>query len=326
MSAADRAAGVDPRVSVVIPCHSDERWGSLVAAVDSVLAQDVRPAEIVVVVDHNEKLYALARAELAGVTVLRNAYDRGVSGNRNTGVRHTSTPLIVLLDDDAMAHPGWLSGLVAPFEDPGVVGTGGAIRPMWQAGRPGWFPEEFLWAVGGSEPDGPRPNRVVRNVWSANMAVRREVFLAVDGFRAGFGKVGDRARPEDTDLCLRMARYAGGSWVFVPGALVDHRVPAERASRRTFLRRCYQEGRGKIEMARLNTGEMLRDERDYVRRDLPRGLARELGAFLRGHGMVHAARAGALVAGLACALAGALAEMLSAPAPLSGGVPAEATP
>src|SRR5439155_17283798 len=143
------------------------------------------------------------------------------------GIRHTRTPLVALLDDDAYAHPGWLAGLVAPFVDPSVIGTGGAIEPEWEARQPFWLPNEFLWTVGGSW-TGSRVPEPTRNVWSASMAVRRDVFDAVGGFRAGFGKLGDRSRPEDTELCLRMSRHGGGQWIFVPDAVIGHPVPAER--------------------------------------------------------------------------------------------------
>src|SRR5947208_16527275 len=111
------AAAVRSDVGIVIPCHSEKRWGQLSAAVASALAQRPRPVEVVVVVDHNEALYQRARSELSGVTVLRNRYpERGVSGNRNTGVFHLDTPLVGLLDDDVAAHPGWLAAAVAPFD------------------------------------------------------------------------------------------------------------------------------------------------------------------------------------------------------------------
>nr|BFE71392.1 hypothetical protein GCM10020092_046930 [Actinoplanes digitatis] len=71
------------------------------------------------------------------------------------------------------------------------------------------MPAEFLWAVGGSYAGMPTSTAPIRNVWSASMVVRRETFLAVGGFRTGFGKLGNQNRPEDTELCLRMSALAG---------------------------------------------------------------------------------------------------------------------
>ncbi|MDQ7905783.1 glycosyltransferase family 2 protein [Phytohabitans sp. ZYX-F-186] len=298
-------------VSVVIPTHDERRWARLVATVRSVREQSPAPAKVVVAVDHNPELLARVRRELPGVTAVGNEHARGVSGTRNTGVAHTGTPVVALLDDDTVAHPGWLAGLVRPFADPRVVGTGGAIMPGWQR-RPDWFPDALLWAVGASETGVSPIPATVRNVWSGSMAVRREVFTAVGGFRVGFGKVGGRSRPEDTELCLRMSRHTGGHWVHVPLARVDHSIPDGTVSLRYLLRRCYHEGRGKVEMSRLLGGrDSLSSEREYLRRTVPLAVGRDLAGAVRGterHGL---ARAGTVVAGLAAAAAGGAVEWLS---------------
>jgi GT2 family glycosyltransferase len=302
----DHAAG---DVSVVIPCYTEQRWDQLVAAVASARTQLPAPVETVVVVDHNEALAARLRREVPDVTVLSNAYQRGVSGTRNTGVFHTTTPIVALLDDDARARPDWLSRLVEPFSDPAVVGTGGAISPVWDRPRPSWFPDEFLWTVASSYTGMPTTTAPVRNVWSANMAVRRASFDVVGGFRVGFGKVGDRSRPEDTELCLRMSAATGGRWMYVPGAQVDHPVPIPRTTKRYFVTRCYHEGRGKVEMARLNPGqENLGSERDYLRRTLPRAVRRGVTDTLRGRGLANTAKAAAVITGVAAAAVGGIVE------------------
>jgi GT2 family glycosyltransferase len=303
-----------PAVSVVMPCHTDERWSCIVAAVESAKAQTLAPAEIIVVVDHNPKLYSRMRRELSGVTVLENRYAKGVSGNRNTGAFHAGTEIVAFLDDDVIADPEWLGRLVAPFADPAVVGTGGGINPNWLRARPGWFPDEFLWAVGGTYTGMPTTTAPVRNVWSASMAVRRDRFIAVGGFLTGFGKDGNRNRPEDTELCLRMAAGAG-HWMYVPDAVIAHAVPAGRDNMRFFLKRCYAEGRGKVQMAGLNDGDSLSSERDYLRRTLPRAVVRELADAGRGRGAKHALRAGAVLVGVAAAGFGAAVEVASSARP-----------
>ena len=264
------------------------------------------------VVDHNPALYRRARRDLSGVTVLENLYAQGVSGNRNTGAFHTRTPLIAFLDDDTIAEPDWLVKLVTPFADPAVIGAGGGIDPSWAGVRPRWMPDEFLWAVGGSYSGMPTVTAPIRNVWSASMIVRRDTFMKVGGFRTGFGKLGDQNRPEDTELCLRMSEVSGGHWMFVPAAMIRHHVPAERATFAFFMRRCYAEGRGKVQMAGLNTkADSLGTERDYLR-SLPKAVIRDIAAAGRGRGLSHALRAGTVVAGVAAAGFGGAVETISA--------------
>ena len=298
--------------TVVIPTHSEERWPSLVRTIASARSQNHVPADIIVVVDHNAAHFRRIRRDLAGVTVLENAYAQGVSGNRNTGAFHAKTPLIAFLDDDTSADPSWLGRLIRPFADERVVGTGGGINPEWQVRRPRWMPEEFLWAVGGSYAGMPTRTAPIRNVWSASMVVRRETFAAVGGFRVGFGKLGDRNRPEDTELCLRMSALDGGHWMYVPEATIRHEVPARRATFAFFLRRCYAEGRGKVQMAGLHDGNRsLGAERDYLR-SLPKAVVRNLGHALRGRGVDYALRAGGVVAGVTAAAYGGVVETVAA--------------
>jgi hypothetical protein len=296
---------------VVIPCHSTRRWPQLVRAVESVHAQTPRPAQVVVAVDHNEELLVRARRELAGVTVIPNALVPGASGNRNTGITHTDTPLVALLDDDAQARPGWLAHLTEPFVDDDVIGSGGAVVPAWERPRPRWFPDELLWAIAATSDTRSVPG-TVRNVWSASMALCRAAFDAAGGFHIGFGTRDHRTGMEDTELCLRMSRVAGGRWVYVPDAVVDHAVPVERTTVRYLVARCYREGQGKIKMARVVGGTALLDvERNYLRATMSRAVAGGFGRALRGRGLVHATRAAVLFAGVAAALAGGAAGALA---------------
>ncbi|MEV6635338.1 glycosyltransferase family 2 protein [Actinoplanes sp. NPDC051470] len=300
-----------PEISIVIPTHTEQRWSSLVRTVACARSQIYTPAEVVVVVDHNPALYRRARRDLQGVTVLENLYAQGVSGNRNTGAFHTHTALIAFMDDDITAEPDWLGRLVAPFADPKVIGTGGGISPAWEGTEPRWMPEEFLWAVGGSYAGMPTEISPIRNVWSASMVVRREAFVQVGGFRTGFGKLGGQNRPEDTELCIRLSQATGGHWMYVPDAVIRHEVPASRSTFSFFIKRCYAEGRGKVQMAGLNTkGDSLGAERDYLR-SLPRAVVRNIAAASRGRGVAHALKAGSVLAGVAAAGVGGAVETLS---------------
>ena len=44
---------------------------------------------------------------------------------KNYGAQRTTTEFVVMLDSDAAPQPGWLSGLLQPFEDPEVMAVGG---------------------------------------------------------------------------------------------------------------------------------------------------------------------------------------------------------
>jgi GT2 family glycosyltransferase len=302
---------MNPAVSVVIPTYDPGRFPILTELVATVQRQTVTPESIVVVVDHNDALVERATRELPGVTVLANAFGRGVSGNRNTGALHSATPLIAFLDDDTTPGDDWLERMTSVFTDKAVIGAGGALVPKWER-PPTWVPDEFLWAFGASYAGLPTVTAPVRNVWSANMIVRRDAFAAVGGFRTDFGKVGDRSRPEDTELCLRMADATGGTWMYVPSAPVGHDVPLAGSTVKYFLTRCYNEGRGKVAMARLRRGRTtLGAEHSYLR-SLPGAIGRGLRDTATGRDRYGANRAGAVVLGFAAAGAGGVMELLTA--------------
>lgn len=287
------------RVSVVICAYTEERWTELRAAVDSVLAQTRPVRDVVVVADNNEGLLERARGELDGATVVPNVQESGLAGARNSGALAAQGELIAFLDDDAVADPFWVQELEYGFGDPSVMGVGGVVDPLWAGSRPVWFPEEFNWTVGCTYRGMPTEAAPLRNLIGANMAIRREVFDAVDGFRPELGRL------EETEFCIRASqRFPERRWLYWPPARVRHRVSTQRATWRFFVRRCHNEGLAKATMVELTTRQAgLASERAYVRRALPLGVLTGLRDALRGDA-AGARRAGAIVAGLTCTVAG----------------------
>lgn len=143
-----RGCAPDPTVTVVICADTEDRWDDLVAAVTSVKQQSYRPAEIVLVIDHNPKLQRRSTFELPGLKVIPNDNEKGLPGCRNAGIAAATAEIVAFLDYETVAAHSWLAALVAPYADPHVLGVGGQVVPVWQAGRPGWFPPEFDWVVG----------------------------------------------------------------------------------------------------------------------------------------------------------------------------------
>jgi len=301
--------------TVIVPVHSPARWNGLLKAVNSALVQRPAPQSVIVVVDHHDELLERSLSHFADqptVSVIRNTLRPGASGARNTGAFAATTPVLVFLDSDVRAYPCWLKRLVSALGQERVVGSGGAVVPCWQATRPAWFPDEFLWVVGATYQGQATSAGPIRNVWSENMAVRADLFHEVGGFRTDFSKVGDVSRPEDTDLCIRIAAAStGGRWLYLPDAIVEHDVGPERTSFLHFLARSYSEGRGKVELARLNQGVGALDkERAWLAKTVPTGVARYLRESVRKRDPHLVLRAGAAILGTGSAGVGAAGAML----------------
>jgi glucosyl-dolichyl phosphate glucuronosyltransferase len=307
---------VPPTATVVICVYTEKRWDDIVAAVESVLAQDVPAAEVLVVVDHNPALLERARqAFSAPVRVLPNAQRQGLSGARNTAVAEASGDVVVFLDDDAAARPGWLRALLGPYADPDVVAVGGVAHPRFPAGRPGLLPSrgndgdatgELDWIVGCTYTGQPTEQAEVRNLMGCNMSARREVFTQVGGFAEDLGRIGRNPLGcEETEFCIRARqayRRAGreARIVFEPAAEVDHRVSADRVRWDYLRRRSWSEGLSKAAVSRLvGSDDALSTERTYVAKVLP-------GAVLRELRRRRPASAAAVVAALAATTAGYL--------------------
>ena len=125
----------------------------------------------------------------------------------------------------------------------------------------------------------------MRNLIGCNMSLRREVFAEVGGFRPGIGRVGTLpVGCEETELCIRVRqRWPQGELVYVPTAVVRHRVPQGRATWEYFRSRCYAEGISKALVTQfVGAQDGLSSERAYTLRTLPAGVLAGLGAALRG--------------------------------------------
>jgi glycosyltransferase involved in cell wall biosynthesis len=293
--------------SVIVCAFADERLDDTVRCVESALAQSPPPAEVIVVIDHNPGLAAELSARLPKtVTVTANAGKNGLSSARNTGIDLAGGDVIAFLDDDAVAHPGWLATLEAAFADAAVVGAGGKAVASWDQGQPSWFPDEFLWVVGCSYAGQPVTGEV-RNPLGCNMAFRAEVFANVGKFDTQIGRLGKRPLGcEETELCIRVRRsLPDAKFVLVSGADIDHRVPQVRGEPAYLIRRCYYEGISKALVRTLGDTQSLDTERAYVSRALPLALLRSVARGVTGPDRVGAlGRIAAVIGGLTAAACG----------------------
>ena len=87
----------DTSVSVVIPTYN--RAHTITRALESVLGQTHRPTEIIVVDDGSSDNTLQILTKFKDVTVLSQK-NQGVSAARNTGISHSSSTWIALLDSD----------------------------------------------------------------------------------------------------------------------------------------------------------------------------------------------------------------------------------
>jgi glycosyltransferase involved in cell wall biosynthesis len=142
MTTAARPAG--PLVSVIVPVHDGAPF--LSAAIDSALAQDYRPIELIVVDDGSADDSASIARRYPDVRVSRQDH-RGVSAARNAGVALATGSLIAFLDADDTWLPGKLARQVELMNQRPDVGWCVTLhRCVLEAGAspPAWLRPDLL--------------------------------------------------------------------------------------------------------------------------------------------------------------------------------------
>jgi glycosyltransferase involved in cell wall biosynthesis len=193
-----------PRVSVIIPVFNGERF--LGEAITSVLDQDHRPIEIVVVDDGSSDASAEIATAFDHVVLLRQR-NGGPAAARNAGVDRSSGELITFLDADDLMTRERLTSQVRHLRAHPEVGC--VLMNQEVVLEPGMSLPG--WVTPFDEPD-----EVVAGLIITAM-IRRETFLAVGGFDASYRLC------EDVDLMFRI-REAGVEMAFLPTVGVLRRI------------------------------------------------------------------------------------------------------
>ncbi len=186
------------------------------------LARQSRLDFEIIVVDNSGTGLVRRNGSAPGARILENSRNAGFGAAINQGLEVSSAPYIATLNDDAVAHAGWLDSLVCALErrpdagmcasavrlyredrldSAGMLVARDASSKQRGHGRP---PEDF-----------PVPEEVLFPSGSAAL-YRRAMLEELSGFDDHFFLY-----CEDTDLGLR-ARWAGWKCLYEPEAVVEH--------------------------------------------------------------------------------------------------------
>lgn len=155
--------------------------------------------------------------------------------------------VLAFVDDDAVVQNGWYQALSGAWEaaSDDVACIGGPIWPRFAAPAPEWLSPPLLPALTlldlGPEPRDLDP--AVTTVYGANISFRVAPLRAAGGFDPLFGHSGGRIYFSEEDEAQRALKRLGYRVRYLPDAGVWHVIPAERLTRRSFLRRRFAYGR-----------------------------------------------------------------------------------
>ena len=205
------------------------------------LAGQVTPTRFAVVVVENDG------GEREGLGVAKAAFDSGkinglaiVETRRgnvhaiNTGFATALTAfpdaeLFLMIDDDEVASPEWIAGMIGGAKASGADIVGGPVVPRFTGDAPAYLRRHpVYWPIDAKT--GPLP----MIYGSGNCLMRRRVFAALGApaFDPQFNFLGGG----DTDFFTR-AKLAGLSFYWVADALCSETVPAARARANWVLKR-----------------------------------------------------------------------------------------
>jgi GT2 family glycosyltransferase len=225
---------IHPTVTVAVPTlAAGETLDQCLASLDRQTFRDLE----VIVVDNSGRRQVKPRQ---GVRVIANDRNVGFGAAVNQAFRQSQAPFLAVLNDDAVAHPGWLEALLSAVEHRPDIGM--CASQVRLAGAGLLDSAGMLLCLDGSSKQRGHleaPASIARTeealLPSGSAALYRRGMLDEIGlFDESFFLY-----CEDTDLGLR-ARWAGWECFYVPDAVVDHRY-SHSAGKASALKAYYVE-------------------------------------------------------------------------------------
>jgi glycosyltransferase involved in cell wall biosynthesis len=188
-------------VAVVIPAHN--ALPDVIEAVESALAQQPAPAEVIVVDDDStDGTGGAVRARFGGRVVVVSGRFGSAGAARNAGWRAARARWIALLDADDLWYPGKLAAALELLErhpEAAWFFSDAAFRSIDGEWHDSWF---GLYA---EVPD-PYLGQPVAELFDVNFALTSTVVIRRDALETTGGFDEGMSHAEDLDLLIRLAR------------------------------------------------------------------------------------------------------------------------
>jgi glycosyltransferase involved in cell wall biosynthesis len=240
--------------TVIVPTRN--RASALRRCLQSMTRQTL-PAERfeIVVVDNGstDDTAAVAKSFDNGMALsLLHEPEPGLHVGRHAGWRAARSDLLVFVDDDIEADPGWLAAVVDSFSDPLVALVGGNNLPAFEAEPPAWLRRWWERPVGQGRAlgylsilDFGRGSFEIDPgyVWGCNFGVRASVLEESRGFHPdGVPRERLRFRGDGETHVADVVRRRGHRAWFHGAATVHHLVDVHRMKPAYFEERAFAQG------------------------------------------------------------------------------------
>jgi GT2 family glycosyltransferase len=170
----------------------------------------------------------------------------GLSNARNRAIQEAAGEYIVFIDDDESPAPQWLVSYERAILSHRPDAFGGRIDVTFEEGdRPAWLTDELLGFIGKLDHGAEERFLTDRStpIFGGNFGFRREIFARIGNFDAALGRRGTvNTGGEDTEIYRRMIDMSC-TVLWVPKALIYHRIEASKLRRSYFLDLHFRQGR-----------------------------------------------------------------------------------
>jgi glycosyltransferase involved in cell wall biosynthesis len=175
----------------------------------------------------------------------------GLLSARHRGYFEAQGEILIFVDDDIEAVPGWLKAFVDAFNDKRIDLAGGPSLPKFEVEPQDWIRKYWIKKNGrvvcgplsisfcGSE----RIEIDPCHVWGLNFAIRKKTLLKLGGFHPDCipKKLQHFQGDGETGLTLK-ARENNLKAIYSPDAAVYHHIPRERLTVKSFEERFFYQG------------------------------------------------------------------------------------
>ena len=205
-------------VSVVVPIYNGEK--DLPDLIECLRSQTYAADQVeYLLVDNNSSdrsssiIQAAAESRETTIHLIKENQIQSSYAARNVGIRAANREILAFTDVDCRPQPQWLENLIRPFSDPNVGIVVGEILAL--------MGESFLEKYADKQKVLSQKHTLAHPFCpygqTANLAIRKQVFLEVGLFRSYLTTGGD------ADICWRILRETSYQFKFVEKAIVKHR-------------------------------------------------------------------------------------------------------
>jgi glycosyltransferase involved in cell wall biosynthesis len=172
---------------------------------------------------------------------------QGKSYALNTGIEAARGDILAFTDDDVIIDPNWLLNIKKTFGQYDCAGIGGKIIPVLPEKKPSWLRTDtlhpFMSALGSFD-RGEECCELKEPPYGANIAFNKKVFIKHGLFRIDLGPTegNTMGKGEDVEFSQRLLAQ-GEKLMYVPDAVVYHRVQKERLEKKSFQSYYFNHGR-----------------------------------------------------------------------------------